>query len=108
MKSNPEPAADQPNIHYENEVDDATRHDRTGPDGRQHGAPADQTWTSMRGVRPFAAGGEGADQGPGGRSVFVGGARKEAATAARHLVDGPGRGRGPVHRQSAAAARPGR
>jgi hypothetical protein len=32
----------------------ATGNDRAGPNGRQHGAPADQTRPSMRGLRPLA------------------------------------------------------
>src|SRR5271166_1034489 len=72
----------------------ATRNDRTGPHGCQHGAPASQGRPSVRGLRPLAASCGGSRQGKGGRRLVARRPREEAGQAARPLADGPGGGGG--------------
>ena len=70
------------------EHDNATRHDRTGTDGGEHGSPADRRRPRVRRLRQVAEGGRGTREGEGGRRVVAGGLRREALEAPRDLADG--------------------
>ena len=70
----------------------AARHDRPGPDGRQHRPPADARRPRMRGVRPQPRRGQGDWHGEGDRrGAVAGGLGGEARQAAGGLGDGAGR-----------------
>src|SRR5208337_65081 len=59
--------------HRKKETDHATRDDRTGQNGRQHGAAFDQARPPVRGLRQVAGGGAGSGQGESRRGRLSGG-----------------------------------
>src|SRR5262249_23354013 len=87
------------------ERNNATRHDRTWTDGRQHGAAPNQKRPPMRGLRPVGIDCERSSEGKGGWRVVAGRFSKETTKAARRLADGPGCGCRQKHRRPRAVAR---
>ncbi len=66
----------------------ATWNDRTGKNGRQYGATADQKRTRLRCVRPVAASSERFGQGERRRRIFSRGPCEKASEAASAMADG--------------------
>src|SRR5215470_16144029 len=82
----------------------ATRHDRTWTDGRQHGAAPNQKRPPMRGLRPIARGDCGSGEGEGGWRIVAGRFSKETGEAPSRLADGAGCGCRQKYRRSPAVA----
>jgi glucoamylase len=79
---------------YSEETSNATGNDRSGQDGREHGATADTKPSGVRGVQPVATAGSRTSKGTRHRRNLVTGSRRKTKEPADGMADGAGRSGG--------------